>query len=183
MNQLEQAMIEGAKIAQKNYMKMTGDWYLSHGPESFLQHTIAINICEKLGFRVYPEASPKKIMKERNVHKGGPPKKNLYQRFDLVVWDKSSNNLRAILEIKRAWTIGPLFADQEKIANFIKKNEYVKLGYLLAYTDGQGEKRKETLSNRLADWETRLDCKLVDNYVDAHSDEEWGWSIGLFRLL
>ena len=83
MNQLEKAVIEGAKTAQKDYMKLTGGWFLSHGPESFLQHSIAIKIHKQRKFCVFPEASPIKIMKERDAYLKGRPSKN--QRFDLVI--------------------------------------------------------------------------------------------------
>jgi hypothetical protein len=85
MNQLEKAFIDGAKNAQKAYMDMTGGWWLSNGPESFIEYIIASKAREK-GFWVYPEASPKKIMKDRNDSPKGRMPKNLGQRFDLVVW-------------------------------------------------------------------------------------------------
>jgi len=182
MNQLEKAIINGAEDAQKEYGELTGGWWLSHGPESFIEHSIAIKI-KKKGFWVYPEASPRKIMKERNDHPRGRPPKNLGQRFDLVVWSKSSNNIRAIIEIKRAWNITSLLNDREKIATFLKLNEYVKSGYLLAYTEAKGEKRADTLSNRLDYWALGLNCRLVGYNTDAQGDGEWGWAFGLFRLL
>lgn len=182
MNQLEKAVIDGAKAAQKEYGEMTGGWWLSHGPESFLEHAVATKV-KKKGFWVYPEASPRKIMKERNDRPKGRPPKNIGQRFDLVVWEKSNDNIRAIFEIKRAWNITSLRGDRKKIETFLKRNEYVKSGYLLAYTEAKGMRRANTLSNRLGYWAEGLKCVLVGNHIDAHGDGEWGWAIGLFRLL
>jgi len=182
MSQLEKAVIDGAKTAQKDYGDMTEGWWLSHGPESFIEHTIAIKV-RKQGFWVYPEASPKKIMEERNDRPKGRPPRNLGQRFDLVVWDKSDDNIRAIFEIKKAWNITSLRGDRKKIATFLNRNEYVKSGYLLAYTEAKGGRRAETLSNRLAYWAEGLNCALVGTHIDAQGDGESGWAIGLLRLL
>jgi len=180
MNKLERAIIDGVKTAQKDYCEMTGGyWWLSHGPESFLQHLIAIKINKQEGFYVYPEAWPKKIMKERDYHSRGRPPRNLDQRFDLVVWNKSSDNLRAILEIKRAWSISDLRDDREKIGTYIRQNKFVKTGYLVAYTEA---KRSETLLNRLISWANRLNCDLVESHIGP-SEGEWVWAVGLFKLL
>jgi len=105
MNQLEKAIIGGAEAAQSDYENMTG-WWLSHGPESFLMCAIANQVTKKGGFWVFVEASPKKIREERD---DGPPRgrpsKSLGQRFDIVVWTKASSDVRAIIEVKRAWSI------------------------------------------------------------------------------
>jgi hypothetical protein len=180
VNKLEKAIIEGVKTAQKDYCKMTGGWWwLSHGPESFLQHAIAIKIHKQENYCVYPEASPKKIMKERDDPLRGRPPKNLDQRFDLVVWDKSTDNLRAILEIKRAWSIADLKGDREKIETYIKQNKFVKNGYLVAYSEA---KSSETLKNRLMHWANRLNCNLVNSHISP-SDGEWVWAIGLLKII
>lgn len=177
MNQFEEAVIDGAKAAQEEYGEMTGGWWLSHGPESFLAHAIATKLKEE--FWIYPEASPKKIIKERNSRPRGPSPKNLGQRFDIVVWAKSINNIRAIIEVKKAWNITSLANDRKKIAIFLKRNKFVKSGYLLAYTEAR---RFDTLSKRLDYWAKGLDCKLVQHYIDPQGDGEWFWAIGLFRL-
>ena len=63
MNQLEKAIIDGARAAQKKYQKMTEGWWLSHGPESFIEYAVAMKVARK-GFSVYPEASLKKIRQD-----------------------------------------------------------------------------------------------------------------------
>jgi hypothetical protein len=186
MNNLEKIIIDAGKTAQKDYEAMTDGWWLSHGPESFIQHTIASKVKEA-GFWVYPEASPKKIRKEQNDPPRGRPPRNLDQRFDLVVWYKTSNNIRAILEIKRVWSIWDLRGDREKIEKFLKlKNNENVMGYLLAYTEAteaDGNKRADRLSKRLKNWAEKLNCTLAGIHIDGQGDGEWGWAIGLFRLL
>ena len=182
MNQLEKAILDGAKAAQSEYEDMTG-WWLSHGPESFLMCTIANKVTKKGGFWVFVDASPKKIREEREdgPPRGRPPK-NLAQRFDIVVWAKASNDVRAIIEIKRAWSIANLRGDRRKIAEFMEKNEHVKTGYLLAYTEAKGRQRDTTLSHRLKTWAESLKCTLVGSTSNVKGDGEWGWAIGLFRI-
>jgi len=64
----------------------------------------------------------------------------------------------------------------------MEKNEHVKTGYLLAYTEAKGQRRETRLSDRLNTWAKSLDCKLVGSARNAKGDGEWGWAIGLFRL-
>ena len=144
--------------------------------------TVASKLSRKRGFWVFVDASPKKILKERDERPRGRPPKNLDKRFDMVVWQKASDKIRAILEIKVAWNITSLRSDRKKIALFMKNNEYVNAGYLLLYTEAKGTRREETLSNRLKNWADRLRCKLVGSTMDAPGDDEWGWAVGLLRL-
>lgn len=178
MNQLEQAILKGAVSAQKNYEKMT-DWWLSHGPEYFITCAVATNVAGKNGFSVFLEASPKKLKKERDERARGPQPKSNSQRFDLVVWQKSSVDVRAIIEIKRAYSIDPLQKDRDKIFRYMSKNEFVKNGYLLVYTEAKGA---ETLPNRLSNWAKQLDCQLVDFKSGKDNDDEWKWAIGLLKI-
>jgi hypothetical protein len=181
MNQLEDVIIKAVKTAQRDYENMTGGWWLSHGPESFLMSAVASKISKKGEFWVFLDASPKKIQKELKEHpRGRPRKKNQGKRFDLVVWKKASEELRAILEIKRAWNIIGLRADRKKMAEYVKSNkDYDIAAYLLAYTEAR---RENTLSNRLKSWTDRLDCTLVASSMDCKGDGEWVWAAGLFRL-
>ena len=148
MTKLEEAILEGAKTAQKDYFNMTGGYWLWHGPEYFISYTVAMKLKEEK-FLVYPEASPKKIMEGRGERPKGRPAGNLGQRFDLVIWEKTTDNIKAVLEIKQAWDIAGLKSDREKISKFIKQKQYVKSGYLLTYTQAKGVKRVQTLENRL----------------------------------
>jgi hypothetical protein len=181
MNRLEEALIDAAETAHEDYMSATGGWWLSSGPESFIQYAIAIKLREQ-GFLVYPEASPGQIMKEWKNPPKGPPPKNIGPRFDLVIREKTTDNIRAIIEIKQAWQ-GILHEEREKIAAFIKQNDYVKSGYLLLYAEAKGEGREDILFNRLKEWANDLKCELVGSITDAQGDGEWGWTTGLFRLL
>jgi hypothetical protein len=182
MNQLEKAIIDGTRTAQKEYQKMTEGWWLSHGPESFIEHAVAIKVA-RIGFSVYPEASPKKIRLDLKAPPRGRPAKNLGQRFDIVVWYKTTNKIRAIIEIKRAWSIRSLRGDRTKVANFLRQKRGAHAGYLLAYTEAKGTRCETTLSRRLDYWADHFECTLAGKHIDPERDAaQWGWCIGLFRV-
>ncbi len=178
--QLEKAIIQGARPARREYEKMTG-WWLFHGPESFLTCTVASKVSKKVDYTVFIEASPKRILDEREEKLKGKPPAYLNKRFDIVVWQKSKNNIQAIVEVKKAWNITNLKKDRKKISDYMKRNKFVRKGYFLVYTEAT-KKREDTLGNRLDKWAEDLNCDLVDYLIDVKSDDEWGWAIGLFRL-
>ena len=179
--QLEKAIIQGARAARREYEKMTG-WWFYHGPESFLMCTVASKLSRKDKYIVFIEASPKKIQEALDQKLKGKPPADRRKRFDIVVWQKSQNNIQAIVEVKKAWAITGLKKDRKKISDYMKrKKELVKKGYLLVYTEAT-KKREDTLYNRLYKWAEDLNCDLVNYFIDVKSDDEWGWAIGLFRL-
>jgi len=159
-----------------------GEW-LSHGPESIITSILAMQISKKGKFLVFPEASPKKVQKTIGTKKRGRPSKVQGKRFDLVVWAKTGNMLRAIVEIKHAWNFPQLQRDQKKIAHYMKGQKNRIAGYLLAYTEARGSYPRKKLEKRFEDWEVKLKCKLVDYSIHRVKGEEWHWAVGLYRLV
>ena len=180
-NALEKSIIEGAKEAQEDYENMSG-WWLSHGPEYFLTSIVSNWLCKKSGFYVYPEASPKKIAEEHKRPRQEQPSKMQGKRFDIVVWNKSNIRLRAIIEIKLAWSIRPLIPDRNKMRGFLSTSEHKPTCYLLVYTTAKGPNRVETLKRRFMHWEKKLECNLVHEHVDTQGDGEFSWALALLRL-
>lgn len=180
MTKFEQTIIDGAIAAQEDYSGMT-NWWLDHGPEYFITSIVAKHIATEHGCCVFPEASPKKIKKEINAPpKRGPVPKSDSQRFDIVVWHKASNTVKAIIEVKRAYTIKPLQDDKKKILDYMNKNQdLVKNGYLLVYTVA---KKVDTLPNTLRSWAERLKCTLVGSQIGEDETGEWRWAFGLLKL-
>jgi hypothetical protein len=123
MDGLEKRIFNGCIRAQKTYSNMTGGWWLWHGPESFIQHEVARSIRRShKGFEAYAETSPRKIMAEHDLPLRGRPLKEdrLRQRFDVVVWKKTKNELRAVIEIKRGGAIvGQVARDAGKIQKYL----------------------------------------------------------------
>jgi hypothetical protein len=60
MNSLEACIMSGAGKARIHYERMTGGYWLSHAPESFLQVLVALEI-ERAGYAVYIDTSIRKM--------------------------------------------------------------------------------------------------------------------------
>jgi hypothetical protein len=133
-NALEKSILDGACIAQKKHKSISGGWWLWHGPESFLQVMVALQITKKTRHTVYVDTSMSRIQKE--IGKGpGQPAKNVGQRPDLSVWSKASDTLRAIIEIKRSNSLIPIRADVKKMERWLGQKKAPNTAYVLAYSE------------------------------------------------
>ena len=182
-NKFEKAILDAAVSAQEFHIKMTEGYYLSYAHESYLQNYIAIKIFEKTGFYAYVDASPKKIRADSDSISKRPPG-NSAQRFDLVFWHKTKNQIRAIVEIKRAWDQGPVIKDVKKLLGYIpKKDAGGATGYVLYYTHNDTQliidrfnRVNDTMRNRL---NLHGLTHAVDSCVCTSGDPPWGFA--LFR--
>ena len=124
-NKFEKAILDAAWNAQKFHIEMTGGEYLWYSHESFLQNFIAIKMFKnkkKAGHYVYVDASPKKI-RESSDSASEEDEKDSRQRFDLVFWFKSKNEVKAIVEIKRAWKKNSVMDDIYKLWEYRKTEQ------------------------------------------------------------
>jgi hypothetical protein len=182
MNILEKSLVDASKVAQIAYTRLSRGWWLSHGPESFLMSTIATEINRKTKSWVFLDASPKKIRREiKEPIRRGRPLGNQGKRFDLVIWKKSTNKVRAVIEIKRAYTVGMLYSDRKKLSNYLSQENYPISAYLLAYTEAKGTFRERTLIKRKNEWPSRLGCDIVCYAIDC-KDDEFGWAVFLLKI-
>ena len=138
-NQFEKAILDAAVAAQEFHIEMTEGHYLWYSHESFLQNFIAIKMFKnkkKAGHYVYVDPSPKKIRASSASASKKPPK-NLQQRFDLVFWLKTDDEVKAIAEIKRAWGKKPVMDDIYKLWEYRKTKDgrNIRYYYVLYYTD------------------------------------------------
>lgn len=184
-NQFEKAILEAAVCAQEFHIKMTGGYYLRYSHESYLQNYIAIEMFKRTGFYVYVDASPKKI----RVDSDQPTKdrRASAQRFDLVFWHKTKNQVRAIIEIKRSWNQGPIMKDVGKLLDFLpKKDAGEATGYVLYYnhddTPNMDGKVIADRFNRVNDtMRNRLNLygltHHVDSYIRKSGDPPWGFAL------
>ena len=206
MNDLEELILEGVCKVHKEYAYVSDGWWLYHAPESFIQSHLASHIAHKGGFCVFPECSPKRwkaSIDENNGVKpiGRPFRKHDKKRFDLVIWRKKVERPRAILEIKRAVSTGPLLEDVRKILKY--KNEAqsygIRTAYILVYSEAKRGKTKKitgkpTLERRFVEWVTELN-KICKNKAKAlcvswetheprgqHEESRWAWGVALYRL-
>jgi hypothetical protein len=118
------------------------------------------------------------------------------QRFDLVIWRKSVDKLRAIIEIKRAYRTADLQQDAIKVQKFIKHaSEYgLRTGYLLAYTEAVrngGNSGRNTIDRRFDHWRKKLSTqvpkiRLIDGFAvepkEVDNGKTWAWGSALYRI-
>jgi hypothetical protein len=170
----------GARKARSHYERMTGGYWLWHAPESFLQVLVAQQIA-KAGYSVYIDASIKKMKLDFDALPGRPAA-NLRTRPDISVWYKNNSGLKAVIEVKRAWSLAPIQTDATKVAKYLGQCSALKTGYILAYTEAKGKNRANTLENRFDNWATSISWKLLDMRIGVSESDDWAWGMGLMRM-
>jgi hypothetical protein len=180
---LETAICKGVKHAHKDYERISGGWWLQHAPESFLSTYIAKAIHKDAGFQVYLDTSLGKIAKER-VENGapkarGPLPQYMNLRPDISVWERTTGNIRAMIEVKRSFGNEPVRQDIQKIRRFVQKQHGGRAGYVLGYTI---TKRDNTFEKRIENW-LQSDASLVLKYEDPAADSSgYFWGFALLRV-
>ena len=197
-NNFEKAILDAAWNAQKFHIEMTDGRYLWYSHESFLQNFIAREMFKKIEHCVYVDPSPKKI-REMAASASKKPPKNLQQRFDLVFWLKTDDEVKAIVEIKRAWVKTPVMDDIYKLWEYRKTNDgrNIRYYYVLYYTDHSRKDIHEgTDSKFIRDRFCKVEQKIkegtgqdkqnvglrhgpADYICDPDKDDPWGFA--LFR--
>lgn len=151
MNQFEETIMKAACDAQNFHRKMTGGYNLSYSHESFLQNFIAFQLL-KLGYWVNIDPSLVKVREEVQPRGRIPNPKRRRKRYDLIVWRKifRSANVKAIIEIKKAWSKRPVLDDVGKVTKFLQSaSGQGANGYVLYYTDKRrSEKRTRNEDHR-----------------------------------
>jgi hypothetical protein len=203
-NDLEKAIIRSAKKAHGEYHRITGGYWLMHGPESFLQNFLAIDISrtQNLDTNIFPECTPTRLKREFDKkHIGRPPAVNNQQRFDIVFWWKQRPHPRALLEIKLTNSRQPVVDDAEKLRSYKKEAARLQIrhGYLLVYSEARRNVNinrqtagADTLFKRFTNWETELKQSnhpfiLVDRPFVAEEEtplqgSQWSYGFGLYRM-
>ena len=134
MTKLEQAICRATGGAHRAYKDITGYW-LWHSPEHFLQNFILLRLGREDA--VYAEATRRKIEHETGKRRRGRPPRLQGHRYDLVVWQKTAMQLRAVIEIKRNYTTTStaLSNDADRIKQALTGPNGAGAGYLLVYTE------------------------------------------------
>ena len=133
-NNLEQIIIDAAKSAQRFHIKMTDGEYVSFSHESFLQNYLALQLFIKTRCRVNVDPSKRKI-REGTGSRGRKPL-DMQSRFDVVLWKISTEQLKAVIEIKQVRGSNPVLDDIRKVSDFLKTSSgRGASGYVLYYTD------------------------------------------------
>lgn len=183
MNDLEAALFGSIEIAQRTFGEISGDGcWLSHAPEHFIHGVAARCVHRSTGHGVFLEASPKKIQKHSEKSHRGPPAKDKSNRFDIVVWNKSTLSVRALVEIKHSWTnkAAQVVADGRKIRAYARQRHGHKpTGYLLVYREALSAKTCQKYAESINE---RLNGELLAFTERAPKDDDWRWSAFLIRL-
>jgi hypothetical protein len=160
MNKLERCILDGAINAQVKYEAMSRGWWLSHGPESFLQTVIAELLSEQTGLPIYVDTSIKRMMAEFERGPGRPRKPNA-QRPDISVWYKDDQTLRAAIEVKRAWSFHPIRNDANKIQGYLSEKDSARVGYIIVYSDTENitPTREQKMEASFRRWDKKLGPK------------------------
>ena len=179
-NQFETKILEAAKEAQHFYTEMTGEYYIWHAHESFLQNFIVFKMADE--YCIYIDCSPEKIKKDTTAGgRGKTPMKN--KRFDLVFWKKSEDKVKAVVEIKRACYPSLVVKDVEKVANFGKcKHPMANSGYVLYYTDCQIEEHRggqdeKLIENRFKSIKDQSESEIVASCIVKRDSDPWGFAL------
>jgi hypothetical protein len=180
MNEFEKALCRSVRLAHRRYEAITGNW-LFHAPEHFLQNAIMLSLGKT--HEVYAEATRRKITDGMGrPPRGRPPRSRAY-RFDLVVWHKTKDTLKAVIEIKRSWRNDTaLQRDAERIRRSISSAQRSRAGYLVVYSEVSVKKGKELLLENFVSWADDLGLAVLNAEVMDEEPQQDGWICG-FALL
>jgi hypothetical protein len=120
--------------ARRDYIKLTGGWWLGHAPESFLQMVVAKTIRESVDNAVYIDVLLQQIGKETILGVGRPAGK-ARQRPDIAKWYKSSDTLLAVIEIKKNYRSQPIADDAQKLGKMMKHHPWLAAADILGYAE------------------------------------------------
>ena len=175
-NKLEKLIFRAAKKSQKVYKDMTDRWWLWRGAESIIQMQVAFALVGT--YFLDTESSPTKINDDKGLKRVGRPPKNKNHRFDIIIWSKATDKIRAIIEIKRAYQIGALAPDAAKIRQYASAtNSDSFAGYILFYSVS---KSRIKLTERIQKSAGSLNATIVGSYIsDLREKDKWEWSMAL----
>ena len=101
-------------------------------------------------------------------------------RFDLVFWFKTKDEVKAVLEIKRAWTKKPIEDDINKVTQFLSKRiSGNAAGYVLHYTDCKKNDEKQ-IKKRFNTINGISGSELVDSRIGGLEGQH-SWGFALYR--
>lgn len=183
LNDLEEAIGKGLKITFKEYGEMA-DYWLWHAPEYFITVGVGRAIHKETGAGIYMDASLKRIYKQRKDQGEplilGKPPSYLSNRPDISVWFKSSEKIRAAIEIKRASNISPVKKDVARLRRIVGKAHGPKVGYAICYSEARPkESTNASLEKRFSQWEKETGTNRIITEFRGPDDNGWwcGWCV------
>lgn len=186
MKQLSTAVLNAAVRAHRDYDNRSGGYWLWHAPEFFLTVHVARGIGRR-NWEVWCDASPRKIVEANTAVRQGRQPLNKNHRFDIVVWHKSEDTVKALIEVKKAWSIATLKADVRKLRKQSRmKKAAAKAGYLLVYSEAKHKRHerigRDAVLKRFKRWSKELRTRLAGTRQYAPREEKWAWGFALLRV-
>jgi hypothetical protein len=192
-NKLEKGIISAAKDAAVSYSQMTGGYWLWHAPEHFLQNEVARAIWKE-GFYVFVDTSGDRVRADLVGVRGRRPGTGR-KRFDISVFYKHGNKVRAVIELKTraTYSVTATAQDAKKIENHFKNANHATSGYLLVYGEADSAQRpnaEKSIETRFAttfpkrlgpQWQLVTFFLGPDKYVDEKRRHH-AWAIALYRF-
>jgi hypothetical protein len=134
-NKLETAIISAAKEPAITYPKTTVGYWLSHGPEHFLQNEVARAIWRKEGFLVFSDASGDRVRADLVGVRGRRPG-TARRRFDISVFYKHGDKVRAVIELKTraTYSVAATAQDAKKIEHLTSRTHITPPPATSSYT-------------------------------------------------
>lgn len=112
----------------------------------------------------------------------GKPPSYLSNRPDISVWFKTSERVRAAIEIKRAYDISPVMKDIARLRRIVGKAHGPKVGYAICYSEARPKKSESTdasLEKRFSRWQKETDTRrIITEFRGPDDNGAWcGWCV------
>ncbi len=181
--QVRDAILKGIRKAHRDYYRMSGGYWMSDGPESWVQIYVARALWKIFGDgTVACEAGS-----TATVEDAGRRRKRLSslvkgKRYDIVLYFKKGTP-RAVIEIKRQKSKESVLRDVKKVVAALKAANlrFGAVAYLRSRPGGKQKTASEKLSDYVNDIELRADkvtgrkytTKNSRAYISGDTDDAW----------
>lgn len=189
MKRFEGILIRSVGVAHKEYIKISGGYWLWHAPEFFIQVVMAQELSNAF-YKVYMDI-PNKRIREDHPSEGVEFSLDDANRPDLTVWHKSKNlkfSVKAKIEIKKTRLLKDVKNDVDKLRKNIEHGMATKTGYVVVYTEIKEKNHVSKLEKRFKDWATNCKVKLVNFHIDPiieydkEKKKKWAWGACILKV-
>ena len=79
--------------------------------------------------------------------------------YDLIVWNKSSRTMRAVIEVKRSLSLTQAL---RRDARRVTEEGHAGLGYLLVYMETKTRRGRKAIVDRFSEWKQELALRWLN---------------------
>lgn len=190
---LGKAIIDGIKQAQNDYSRMSGGSWVWEGAEYWITTHVARRLWKIVGdSAVIIEGSSDATLEEAGRRRGRKPNVTKKKRYDIVVYFKTTDTPRAVVEIKRVTQTSrksPL-KDVKRIVAALKsaKLRFGAVGYYFSASGGSGKDAKEKISDYVEMLESEAQALAskrgfsVESMQRTAGDKQDAWVAGCLLI-